>query len=590
MHERAALGHDCNRDALFHNKFKLWKFSAVFLFLVSRHQPVAARLKIAFTLKHHFLSAFPKVVSTLYIIVLFGICITTKAQNTSIYTVFFKDKDTAGFQPLSYLKADAVQRRVFHNFPVKDPGDIPVSTLYLLEIAASGAEILEVSRWLNAALIWASPMAIAHISQLQCVSKVEEYLPSKSSLCAAHLENSNSEDLLEAARKQTERMGISKFRAKNLDGKGIKIAVLDAGFTDVDRHFAFEHLRQNKQIIAGYNFKRKNGNPYQGHYHGTAVLSNIGGIWEQQPLGLATGSQFLLAVTESRLFEPYKEEFRWIAAAEWAEKEGAQIINSSLGYGSRLYFEEQMDGHSSVVARGATEAAKRGILVINSAGNEGDNENWKILITPADADSVLAVGGIHPENGYHVSFGSYGPTAAGNPKPNVSAFAINTVATPKNKIQSMSGTSFSAPLVSGFAACAWQSQPHLTNMELFEKIEKSADLYPYFDYAHGYGIPQAAYFTESQTAPVPTLSIIKDSDGYLIQLTENAFDSQPNNRHLGDKFLYCHIQNQAGFLNAYWVVEMRAGEGFRIDFSQLGDKPTEIRAHFNGFTTTNKLP
>src|SRR5690606_11480520 len=152
-----------------------------------------------------------------------------------------------------------------------------------------------------------------------------------------------------------------------------------------------------------------------------------------------------------------------------------------------------MNGITALISRSANMAARKGILVVNSAGNEGSNTEWVSIGAPADADSVLAVGGISPWTNLHVSWSSYGPSADKRIKPNVCAFGHSMVMTDKG-ISEATGTSFASPLTAGFAACVWQADTTLTNMELFELIEKSGDLYPYYDYAHGYGVPQASAF------------------------------------------------------------------------------------------------
>jgi subtilisin family serine protease len=149
------------------------------------------------------------------------------------------------------------------------------------------------------------------------------------------------------------------------------------------------------------------------------------------------------------------------------------------------------------------------MLVVSAAGNDGDDD-WGRIGTPADADSVLAVGGLDPATGLHVAFSSTGPSADRRLKPDVSAFGIVLTTTPDG-YERLEGTSFAAPLVAGFAACAWQPQRSAKAMELFRQIREAGDLYPYYDYAHGYGQPQASYFTKAKMpAPkaVPTFDFV----------------------------------------------------------------------------------
>jgi len=264
---------------------------------------------------------------------------------------------------------------------------------------------------------------------------------------------------------------------------------------------------------------------------------------------LATGAEFLLARTEVSI-EPAREEVWWMQAVEWADKNGANIISSSLGYGDTRHKVSDMNGKKCLVSRAANMAASKGILVCNSMGNEGDKRTWRTLIAPADADSVLAVGGINPSDDKHTNFSSYGPTADGRLKPNVCAFATQCkVANPCkdkkeecNSFTEASGTSFSCPLVAGFAACAWQKHRELTAMELKKAIERSADLYPYFDYAYGYGVPQAAYFMFPKIDVVlKTFDVVVDSNYIIIK---------PFEVNKGDK-IYYHIQYKDSTLSSY---------------------------------------
>ena len=202
-------------------------------------------------------------------------------------------------------------------------------------------------------------------------------------------------------------------------------------------------------------------------------------------------------------------------AVEWADRNGANIISSSLGYGKENHYTKDMDG-TSYVAKAGNLAARKGMLVVNSAGNEADDKQWKTIITPADADSVLCIGGI--ENSLtaynHIEFSSYGPSADGRQKPNVCAFGYARTANTGNNHAThyVHGTSFSCPLVAGFAACAWQASPGKTAMEMFHAIEQSSDLYPYCDYSFGYGVPQAAYFTGDRKAVEPTFRFVIEED------------------------------------------------------------------------------
>ena len=295
----------------------------------------------------------------------------------------------------------------------------------------------------------------------------------------------------------------------------------------------------------------------------------------------ATGAEFMLAKTEVES-EPFSEEENWLAAAEWADKNGADIISSSLGYTYHRYFNYQMDGKTSLVVRAANMAARKGILVVNAAGNDG-TDGWKYLNTPADGDSVLTIGGVDPETEFHMNYSSFGPTADKRLKPNLCAYShVTTVSA--NGVSTADGTSFSTPLVAGFAACVIQSNKNLKAMNLFHELEKSGDLYPYFDYAHGYGVPQAAYFLEKDSLEVKkTFDIVADEDKLKVNVDFEVFN---NHFWFGDaNLLYYHIEGKDGVIKEYYVVKVIQKEVLNLDKSKF-EKGDKIMVHFRGYTAS----
>jgi hypothetical protein len=312
-------------------------------------------------------------------------------------------------------------------------------------------------------------------------------------------------------------------------------------------------------------------------------------MYEGTAIGLATGAEVLLARTECTTKERRSEEDGWIAAAEWADKNGADIISSSLGYSSDFYFNTQMNGRESRVSAAATIAAKKGILVINAAGNDGSDE-WEIISVPADADSVLTVGGTDPYTDSHIFFSSFGPTSDGRLKPNVCAPARCAVIL-GDKLSEKEGTSFAAPLVAGFAACAWQAHRHLTNMELFFKIEESGNLFPYFDYAHGFGIPQAGYFFSAAEEKEPTFDFTVSNNQLKATLREK-FTHFEEEKMLGYELkrnIFLKTESREGKIKKYQVMWPDNKEIFSAYFEDFtpGDVVT---IHFEGYTNSFTIP
>ena len=441
------------------------------------------------------------------------------AQAQNVYWVFLTDKAGTTFDPYSYFDAKAIERYNQCGADLYDQSNYPLNSSYVSGVDALATEEVGTSRWMNAVGVVATAEQAAQIEQLPYVARVQ-MIGGDMQLAWRPTDVSDVSDQSDFTdtmlTDQLHRMQGDLFRAKGINGKGIRIAVLDGGFPKVNTHIAFKHLRDNGQILKTWNFPNRKENVYGWNGHGTMTLSNIAGRDDNgKDLGLATGAEFLLARTEVEP-EPFKEEVWWMQAMEWADKNGANLISSSLGYGKDRYYTRDMNGRS-YVAKAGNMAMRKGILVVSSAGNEGDDEKWKFIVTPSDADSVLCIGGIENSlTGYeHIAFASFGPTADGRQKPNVCAFAHTRAATPHggaNKFQMVYGTSFSCPLVAGFAACAWQVSKGKTAKEMFDLIQKSADLYPYCDYAFGYGVPQASFFLEKQASAKPAFRFEKQSE------------------------------------------------------------------------------
>ena len=525
-----------------------------------------------------------------FIIAIFVLISSVAIAQDKCFWVFFTDKNDTQFDPYSYFDAKAIARYKQCGADLYDISNYPLNSSYINAVNAYSKEVFGESRWLNAIGIEATDDNAALIAQLPFVAKVQEIV-SNGTVASLRAERSNPEkqvlsldcfvvpprnddneptDLLTD---QLKRFGGQHFIDHDIDGKGLRICVMDAGFPKVNTHPAFQHLRDNNQILKTYNFPNRTEDVYGWSTHGTMVLSCIAGINDKgQMLGLATGAEFLLARTEIDP-EPFKEEVWWGQGAEWADKNGADIINSSLGYGKDRHWTRDMDG-TSYVAKAAQRAVTKGILVCNSAGNEGDDKHWMTIITPADAENVLCVGGIDDdlENYRHISFSSYGPTADKRLKPNVVAFGHAMVANPSNdKYTDAFGTSFSSPLMAGFCACAWQTKRNLTALQMKAEIEKSADLYPYFDYAFGYGVPQAAYFTGELKPAERSFTLVQEKDGVTINIPK-AIENQD---------VFINVEDNDGVLLGYYKTYPDT-TGIKLSNRDFG-QATKLNVSYNGF-------
>lgn len=505
----------------------------------------------------------------------------------SYYWVYLTDKSDISFDPYAYFDTKAIERRVQQNIAIYDKTDLPINENYINSISSIVNEVIGSSRWFNSVAIYCDSLQLSLVRQFPFVKDIQlidndtKNVYCQQDISSDFLDKPNNTNLSQAIT----RMGAEYFADANINGKGIRIAIFDGGFPYVDKHMAFRHLRFSNQIIKTYNFPNKCENVYGWNSHGTMVLSCIAGLsYDDKQLGLATGSEFLLARTEVGL-EPAREEVWWLMAVEWADKNGANIINSSLGYGADRYKVKILDGKSSLVTRAANMAASKGILVCNAMGNEGDDKSWKTLIVPADADSILSVGGIDSHSNFNNYFSSFGPTYDGRLKPNVCACGgpLN-VATKNNIYTTAYGTSFASPLVAGFAACAWQARPNLTNMQLKSEIEKSADLYPYYDYAMGYGVPQAQYFTSKET--------IETTPSFYFTEYKNVIKiSVPVSKKDDNKRFFYHIRNKSGNIYKYEHLSLNNNDTICYIYINKTDLSSDciIAAHYKDYTSEYTL-
>ena len=278
------------------------------------------------------------------------------------------------------------------------------------------------------------------------------------------------------------------------DGTGMLVAVLDGGFSNVDIMPFFDTLRATNRILEGRDLVDNDDYVYESSSHGSHVLSTMAANLPGMLVGTAPGATYVCIKTEDVRSELRIEEDNWVAGAEYADSLGVDVINSSLGYTtfnikSMSHEYKDLDGNTSRATIGADIAASKGMLVVVSAGNEG-NGRWKYVGAPADADSVMAVGALD-RDGDRVKFSSQGPTADGRVKPSVMARGGKSVVGSlySYEVDSVDGTSFASPIMAGMVTSLWQAFPNKTNMEIIRAIEKSADRYDSPDKKHGHGTP-----------------------------------------------------------------------------------------------------
>ncbi len=317
-------------------------------------------------------------------------------------------------------------------------------------------------------------------------------------------------------------LGGDLMHSKGFKGEGIIIAVIDAGFYNVDKLDIFSGLQN--QILGTYDFVDGDSNVYDDHTHGMMVLSTMAA--KVGLIGAAPEAQYILLRSEDVFSENLIEEFMWVTAAEYADSMGADIINSSLGYTTfdnvnQNHSYDDMDGKTTPISIGAGIACDKGIIVVNSAGNSG-NSNWYYIGAPADNYDVLTVGAVD-ENKESASFSSHGPNVDGSIKPNIVAQGINVVVVnSNNEYITSNGTSFSSPLTAGMVACLWGAHSNKSANSIKEAIYKSSDKYLIPNNQFGFGIPDYydAYYYLNSELLIPINESIVDDLNYVIYSIE----------------------------------------------------------------------
>ncbi len=400
--------------------------------------------------------------------------------------VYFKDKGPDWRERLAqaidagFWHEDALERR-FRKKIAFDYRDAPVYEPYLQSV---GGEVKYVSRWLNA----------AYVVEPRWAEGVEKIVPARSYRALA-TEDEWLGTYLGQAFDQLNLIRLDTLWGAGFRGRNVRIAVFDSGFEGYRNIPAFTYVNSKGQPVYQKDFVDFDDNPFDGDDHGTRVLSVISAFIPDTLVGGATEADLILVKTEDVSREVKNEEYQWVAAAEWVESMGTDIIQSSVGYTTfddqGSYTVADLDGQTAAITLAADAADEAGILVVQSSGNEAGNA-WNNVIVPCDGKRVLCVGSVR-KNRQRSSTSSYGPTADGRIKPEVMAMGAGAaVSTGAGSIFRTGGTSFAAPVISALAAALMQSKPDATNREIFEAIVQSSDRFYQPDTLYGFGIPDGA--------------------------------------------------------------------------------------------------
>jgi serine protease AprX len=429
------------------------------------------------------------------------------AQFPGKYFVKFSDKNGSIFStsnPSEFLSAKSILRRTSQNIAI-NLSDIPVNQNYVSQVQNTGANVIQRSKWLNGVIVVINNAtqfnAINNLSFVASNNQINKPLKSiqpdelttVSSIVNSQNYKSSSTYAYGPSLNQITQIGLDCMHNAGFRGNNMLIGVIDSGFEQVNINQVFDSLRNENRIIGTRDIVSGNSSVYEDHSHGAMVLSCISGNSPGNLIGTAPKSNVYLIRSEDVFSEKIIEEYNWVVAAEVADSIGADIITTSLGYTSfdnpsQNHTYADLNGRTSVMSIGSTMAARKGIFVLNAAGNEGGG-SWGYIAVPADADSIFTVGAVNA-SGVKAGFSSVGPTSDGRIKPDISTMGEGAyVCSPGYNFFAGNGTSFACPIMAGAVACLWQANPTKTNFEIMQAIKATSSKSNNPDNQLGWGIP-----------------------------------------------------------------------------------------------------
>jgi serine protease AprX len=472
--------------------------------------------------------------------ILFG-----QETNSKKYWIFFKDKGPNVSEKMILSKdADlyrvaraslsdrAIQRRakVLPAEKLIDFTDLPVNNNYTVQIETFGIKIENRLKWFNAITAYLTESEKQKIYGLDFVKEIrpvasfknEEFKDDFNIFKTDQLRVLKTDHKLRYGNSlsQVEMINVPIVHDIDINGADVIVGMLDSGFK-----WKTHRALSSRQIVKEYDFVLKvnttDNEPagYSGYGHGTGTFSVLGGYLPDSLIGPAFNSKFLLAKTEDIRSETRVEEDNWAAGIEWMEGYGVDVASSSLGYNEfnnsiGNYTYKDMDGKTAICTKAADLAVSKGVVVVNSAGNEGSN-SWKYITAPADGINVIAVGAV-TNTGGKASYSSIGPTYDGRTKPDVSALGSGVwwaVIDTKNTISTANGTSLSCPLVGGVAALILSARPELTPSQVRDALRNTASQVSSPDNLLGWGIIDAYRAVTYHGLVFSNLPEIKSNNG-----------------------------------------------------------------------------
>ncbi|MEI8085385.1 MAG: S8 family peptidase [Paludibacter sp.] len=466
----------------------------------------------------------------LSIILLLFIAISIQASTTSYYFyVQFANKNNSPYSltnPSEFLSAQSIARRE-HRAPIYDSTDLPINPSYLSQVNNLGVNIHNRSKWMNGVTVLIRDSSV--MSQVRALSFVKfvQYTGKLDGAATISAKKIKTTINYGTATSQIDQLNGKYLHNLGYRGKDIVIAILDAGFNNANTNIAFDSLRLQGRLLGTKDIINPNSNIFAEDGHGAMVLSTMTGNLPNQFLGTAPDASFWLIRTEYVPTEYLVETDFWASGIEFADSVGVDVVNSSLGYtefddASMNFTYADMNGKVSRASRAATLAAQKGIIVVNSAGNDG-NKAWHNIGVPADAEGIVTVGAV-TSTGSPSSFSSFGPSSDFRVKPEICSMGTSAaVVSTSGTTISGNGTSFASPIMAGMMACFLQASksiyPPCDVPTLLKTVFESGSLYANPTAQMGYGIPN--FQLALAKLPFTSLTEITETKDVIIAYDRN---------------------------------------------------------------------
>ena len=431
---------------------------------------------------------------------LMALALSAFAEKTYRYRVSLKDKEGTVYSvdnPQAFLSERAIERRNRQQLPV-DSTDLPLSGVYIKDLEDMGTKVVTSSKWNNTVVLEVTDTLLmneilkkSYVTHVKKVWMQPNSTPARNQQRKKEVTNEVKKSGYHYGKafRQINIHGGDSLHAIGFTGKGMHVAVIDAGFYNADYIKFFKKM----DLLGTRDFVNPNSDIYAEHSHGMKVLSCMAANTKDAFVGTAPEASYWLLRSEDQDTEQPIEEDYWAAAIEFADSVGVDVVNTSLGYyefdeGYPAYRYRDLDGHTSLMSHSASMAASKGMVVVCSAGNSGA-DTWKKVTPPGDSESVITVGALTKEL-KNADFSSVGHTTDGRVKPDVMAIGVNSVVSDNDgSVSKANGTSFASPILCGVVTCFWQACPWLTAKEVVKAVQQAGDRVDYPDNIYGYGVP-----------------------------------------------------------------------------------------------------